>query len=71
MFLHIISEGFDALIGTLILWLKNKGKISFRDLWKQNTNISHVGYKFILNFMTTILAVSILLVTFLVLKQFY
>ena len=71
MFLHIISEGFDALIGTLILWLKNKGKISFRDLWKQNTNISHVGYKFILNFMTTILAVSILLVTYLVLKQFY
>jgi hypothetical protein len=71
MFIHIMSEGFDALIGTIILWFKNKGKKSFRDLWKQNSNISHVGYRFLLHFMTTILAVSIILVTLLIIKQFY
>lgn len=71
MFSHIISEGFDALIGTIILWLKNKGQKSFRDLWKHNNNISHVGYKFIFNFMTTILCVAIFLVTFLIIKHFY
>lgn len=71
MFIHIMSEGFDAFIETLILWFKNKGKKSFRDLWNQNSNISQVGYRYILHFMTTLLAVSIILVTLLILKHFY
>lgn len=71
MFSHILSEGFDCLIGTIILWIKNKGKKSFRELWDQNDNINEIGYSFLLNLMTTILAVSMILVIYLILKNFY
>ncbi len=67
----LYSEGIDSCIGAMYLWLRNRGKKSISQLWREHQNLSIVGFNTLLYLFATVMISTVVVTGYLVVKQLF